>query len=122
MGRKIEVSNVFVDQLSGEEVESYVLRDREKLSQDGVVVVIVEINSADGQLLNSNIIARGFLPTEINKLTKGLVIEIREELSRGKNRVKDWTFMRKTLGNISERYINKKLKRRPLVLPIVIEV
>ncbi len=122
LGRKIDVRNVFVDQVSGEEVETFVLRDREKLSQDGVVVVIVEINSIDGQLLNSNIIARGFLPSETERVSRGLTSEIRTELTRSKNRVKDWNYMRKIIGNISERFILKKLKKRPLILPIAIEV
>lgn len=122
LGRKIAVNNVYVDQLSGEEVESFILRDREKISKDGIVVVIVEINSASGEILNSNIIARGFLPSETQKLTKSLIGQVAIELRKNKVRIKDWNYIRKTIGNISENFILKKLKRRPLVLPIVIEV
>ena len=122
LGRKIEVNNIYVDQLSGEEVEGFVLRDREKLSKDGIVVVMVEINAANGQLMNSNIVPRGFTPAEADKINKGLSAEIRRELLKTKGRLKDWGYIRKNVGNISERFIFKKTRRRPLVLPIVIEV
>lgn len=122
LGRTIEVNNVYVDQMSGEEVESFVLRDREKLSKDGMIVVMVEINASSGQILNSNIVTRGFVPSDTNKIVKGLGSELRTIISRNKVRVKDWNYMRKEVGNISERFVFKKLKRRPLVLPIVIEV
>ena len=121
-GRKIDISNVFVDQLSGEEVEGFVLRDREKISKDGVVIIMVEINSSSGKVLDLNIVSRGFLPKESLRMNQGLGKVIKLELERTKVRVSDWNHVRKNVGNISERFISKRFKRRPLVLPVVIEV
>lgn len=122
LGRKIDISNVFVDQLSGEEVESFVLRDREKISKDGVVIVLVEINSSNGTVIESNVVSRGFLPKESQRISKGLDTVIKSELSKTKVGIRDWNHVRKNVGNISERFIFKRFRRRPLVLPIVIEV
>lgn len=122
-GQKINIRNVFVDEISGEEVESMVLRDREKLSKEGMVVVMTEIDSNTGELINSpNVVARGFSVSEINTLTKGLSGELRKSMGSKKGRVADWGYVRKTIGTISEKFIFQKLRRRPLVLPIVIEV
>jgi ribonuclease J len=49
IGRKLNLENVYVDQVSGEEVEGFVLRDRQKLATDGVVVVLAEVDS-NGQI------------------------------------------------------------------------
>lgn len=122
LGRKIDIGNVYVDQLSGEEVEGFVLRDRKRISKDGIVIVMVEINSSSREIIDSNIVARGFLPSEAQKLSRGLTSVIKTELSKTNVKLQDWNYVRKNIGNISERFIFKKLRRRPLVMPLVIEV
>ncbi|MBI2420814.1 MAG: ribonuclease J, partial [Candidatus Levybacteria bacterium] len=93
-GQKINIRNVFVDEISGEEVESMVLRDREKLSKEGMVVVMTEIDSNTGELINSpNVVARGFSVSEINTLTKGLSGELRKSMGSKKGRVADWGYV-----------------------------
>jgi len=120
-GRKLPIKNVYVDQLSGEEIESFVLRDREKLSKEGIVILMIEVD-ASGQIFgNPNIIVKGFPSAEITKIVKGLPVELRKKLSK-KSKVSDWNYERKTIGNIVERFIFYKFRRRPLVLPVVIEV
>lgn len=123
LGKKIGLKNVYVDQISGEEVESYVLRDRQKLATDGVVAILIEIDSANGQIVGTpNVIARGLLAQEATDVGKNLVKQIKNSLSQKKQPVTDWIYMRKFIGEISEKYIFKKLRKRPLVLPVVIEV
>lgn len=122
LGKKNHLQNVYVDQVSGEEVETFVLRDREKISKEGVVVVMVEVDTYGSVTDRPNIVARGFSATEVNEIVKGLPNEIRSNLRSKKTKVTDWTYIRKTIGAISEKYILTKLKRRPLVLPVVIEV
>src|SRR5450759_4213725 len=46
IGKKLNLENVYVDQISGEEVEGFVLRDRQKLATDGVVVVLTEVDAS----------------------------------------------------------------------------
>lgn len=123
LGRKIATKNVYVDQLSGEEVEGFVLRDREKLAKDGIIILMVEINTTDGQLMNRpDIIARGLLPKDIETLQKSLTIEMKKLLAKRKARVTNWVHMRRQIEEMASKHIFYKLRRRPLVLPIVIEV
>lgn len=121
-GKKIPLHNVYVDQVSGEEVDTFVLRDREKISKEGIVVIMCEIDTYGGLVEKPNVIARGFSSAEVPNITNGLANEIKNNLRPKKNKVTDWNYVRKTIGNIAEKYLVTKLKRRPLVLPVVIEV
>lgn len=123
MGKKIETKNVYVDQVSGEEIEGFVLRDRERLAKDGVIILMMEINAASGQLANrADIIARGFNPND-NKIVIDLLNnELQLLLSKKKGKVTNWMHLRKQVEEVSSKLIYKKLRRRPLVLPVIIEV
>ena len=123
MGKKVETKNVYVDQVSGEEIEGFVLRDRERLAKDGVIILMMEINAATGQLANrADIIARGFNPND-NKIVIDLLNnELQLLLSKKKGKVTNWMHLRKQVEEVSSKLIYKKLRRRPLVLPVIIEV
>ena len=123
LGRKIQLKSVYVDEISGEEVEQFVLRDRQKIAQDGVVIVMVEIDSSTGQLVeNPNIIARGFSIDESRALSRNLSQELKKEFLQRKGTVKDWIRFRKITGKVSEAFIYRNFKKHPLVLPVVVEV
>lgn len=121
-GKKISLQKVYVDQVSGEEVDTFVLRDREKISKEGVVVIMAEVDQFGALVQKPNIIARGFSGAEVPDITGGLSIEIQKNIKGKKAKISDWHYVRREIGNIAERYLVKKLKRRPLVLPVVIEV
>lgn len=125
IGKKIEVKNVYVDEVSGEELESYVVRDRERLAQEGVLILLVEINSSNSQLASKpEVIMRGTSLSESSKadLTKFLQKDIARVLSNQKGHVTNWAYLRRIIGDEAERHLFKKFHSRPLVLPIVIEV
>ncbi|RJQ35915.1 ribonuclease J [Candidatus Microgenomates bacterium] len=123
LGDKIKIKNVYVDEISGEEVESFVLRDRKKISEGGIVVLIVEVESSTGEMLDKpQIIVRGFSSGEQEILVKKLIEELRKSLVSKKGRVVNWLHLRNLIGEVSERRIYKEFHRRPLVLPVVIEV
>jgi ribonuclease J len=122
-GRKYEIRNVFVDQVSGEEVESFVLRDREKLAKEGIVIIMAEISEATGQLAEDpDIIAKGFTPRDAEEITKVLVREVRTTLSARKGKVSSWVHIRKMIEDTAGKHIFRALRRRPLVLPVIVEV
>lgn len=122
-GRKIKINNVFVDQVSGEEVESFVLRDRQKLSTEGVVVLLIELESSTGMIADRpEIIARGFSPADVGVVQKQLAKAISDSMSKNKGKVTDVGYIRKSIMNIADKEIFRALKRRPLVLPVIIEV
>lgn len=123
LGKKIEVKKVYVDEVSGEELEHFVIRDRERLAKEGVVIVMVEIKATDGQLAEKpEVIARGSYLTDTKEVADPLAAELEKVLSQHKEKVTNWFHVRRSIGETSERFLYKKLRTRPLVLPVVIEV
>jgi len=125
LGRTIPTKNVYVDEVSGEELEGFVLRDRQKLSEAGIIIILAEIDSSNGQLVgNPDIIVRGLAPSSYNakRLNSRLMQDFHKALNPRKARVTNWIYIRKLIGEVAERRIYKDLRRRPLVLPVVIEV
>lgn len=122
-GKRFTVKNVYVDEVSGEEVESFVVRDRERLGKEGVVIVLVEISLTDGQLLTEpEIIMRGSALAEIQGLSTTLKAELDKVLSLKKETVTNWVHIRRQIGEVVGKHLYKKFRTRPLVLPVVIEV
>lgn len=123
LGQKLAIRNVYVDEISGEEVESYVLRDRQRLSTDGIVIVMAEIDSATGGLSGTpDVITRGFSEAD-TKDVRHMVLRDLQKLFPGKSgRVTNWSYVRTLITDATENTIAKNLKRRPLVLPVVIEM
>ncbi|MBI2613812.1 MAG: ribonuclease J [Candidatus Levybacteria bacterium] len=125
LGRTIQVKNVYVDEMSGEELESFVLRDRQKLSEAGIIIILAEVDSNNGQLVgNPDVIIRGLAPSayDSKRLNSRLMHDFHKALNPHKARVTNWIYIRKLIGEVAERRIFKDLRRRPLVLPVVIEV
>jgi len=123
MGKKINIRNIYVDQISGEEVEGFVLRDRQKLATEGVVIIMAEIDQTNGQLVNNpNVIVRGLSTQETADINKNLIRQLKNALSQKKQPVPNWIYMRKFIGETADKYIFKAIRKRPLILPVVIEV
>jgi len=124
LGRTIPTKNVYVDELSGEALESFVLRDRQKLSEAGIIIILAEVDSSSGQLVGSpDVIVRGLTTAyDIKRLNSRLMQDFHKALNPRKARVTNWIYIRKLIGEIAEKRIYKDLRRRPLVLPVVIEV
>jgi ribonuclease J len=121
-GKKVPIKNVYLDEVSGEAVDQFVLRDRQKIVQDGVVIVMLEIDSSTGQPLEDvNIIVKGFTFTD-KQLNRRLNNEIKQFLVNRKGTVTDWIFIRKNIARITESFMNKSLRKQPLVVPVVVEV
>jgi ribonuclease J len=123
LGRKVEIKNVYVDQVSGEEVENYLIRDREKLGREGVVIVLAEINAATGQLAHSpEVVMRGSSLKDVREnLSTELGGRIAKELTTRSGKITNWVNLRRLIGDMAERYILKEYRSRPLVLPVIIE-
>lgn len=123
LGKKFEIKHVYVDEVSGEELDNFVIRDRERLAREGVIIVMAEIKESDGQLATKpEVIARGSYLTDTKEVAETLASELEKVLSGHKDKVTNWFHIRRTIGETSERFLYKKLRTRPLVLPVVIEV
>ena len=116
---------VFVDGLGIGDVGSIVLRDRQHLSQDGLIVVVIAMDSNTGEIVSGpDVISRGFVYVkESENLMEDVKRVLREELLLcAQNKVKDWSTIKTQLKDSLRDYIFAKTKRNPMILPIITEV
>ena len=116
---------VFVDGYGVGDVGAVVLRDRQHLAQDGMIVVVVSMSAEDGQVISGpDIITRGFVYV---KESEALMDELRQVAvdaldSCQDRRIRDWSTIKSEIkGNLSG-YLYKKTKRNPMILPVIMEV
>lgn len=122
---KVPVGAIFVDGLGVGDVGNIVLRDRQHLAEDGILIVVLALEQASGQLAaGPDIVSRGFVYV---RESDELMEEAREVieaatyscLDRG---VSDWGKIKSTIKDALGEYVWKKTKRRPMILPIIMEV
>ena len=123
---RVPSNYVMVDGLGVGDVKEVVLRDRQMLAQDGIFVVITVIDSQTGKVKNSpDIISRGFVylkeSQELLKQTRYLIRKTVEEAT-GKMHPVNVTFVKDNLRDRIGKFLFQKTKRRPMVLPVLIEV
>jgi len=119
---RVPVKNVLVDGLGVGDVGNVVLRDRHVLARDGIAVVIIQFDGAQRKLFaDPEIISRGFVYEEKHK---GFLLEAAKELRKnfdgGRNF--DSKYLRDRAIDFLEKYFYTKTGRRPMVLPLVVEV
>ncbi|HEY5138252.1 MAG TPA: ribonuclease J, partial [Methylococcales bacterium] len=123
---KVPVNYVMVDGLGVGDVGNVVLRDRQQMSEDGMFTIIVIIDSKTGKVLGQpDIISRGFIymkgsPELINE-TKRRTVDIANKSSAPDNDV-NWTYVKDNIRDQIGQFLFDKTQRRPMVLPVVIEV
>ena len=114
-----------MDSGSLEEIEEVVIRDRKHLSEDGVVVPIIAIDKHTGRSKSQpEIVTRGFLPSDDGQ---EILAEAREvilktvEQSNAEEKT-DWSVIKEKIRVDLKRYLNKQTSKRPLILPVILEV
>ena len=117
--------SVFVDGVSNGGVSDIVLRDRRHLSTDGTVIVTVSIDRSNGEIVSGpEILSRGFLlpedSAEIFEVAQEKVVEALAELRE--NESSDWDTARLAVQDTVSRYLRKRTNRRPIVIPVIMEV
>ncbi len=121
----VPAGRVMVDSGSLEEVEEVVIRDRKHLSEDGVVVPILVIDKHTGEIeLSPEIVTRGFLPAEDGQETLAKARDVilkTVELSSDEEKM-DWSVIKEKIRVDLKRYLNKHTSKRPLILPVILEV
>ena len=122
-GKKVPVKKVYVDEISGEEIESFVLRDRQRLSEGGMVIVLAQVDSVSAKIVGRiDIIIKGFTLRSLGGLEKRVRADFRKAVGVKNEKVINWIYIRRLLGDVVAKRLFKDFYRRPLVLPIVIEV
>jgi len=120
----VTAGRVLVDSGSLEEIEEVVIRDRKHLSEDGVVVPIIAIDKHTGKLESQpEIVTRGLMSENGQELLVGareVLMKTVAESSSEEN--SDWGVIKEKIRVDLKRYINKQTSKRPLILPVILEV
>jgi ribonuclease J len=122
---KVEAGKVFVDGKGVGDIGDLVLKDRLHLSQDGIVIALAAINEKTGELIyGPDIISSGFVfekeSGEILEKAKEIVLETLDNINVEAKT--DWMEAKTEIRKSLRKYFNKVIKRRPVILPFIIEI
>lgn len=116
---------ILVDGLGVGDVGNIVLRDRQHLSQDGLIVIVLTMDGATGEVVaGPDVISRGFVYVrESENLMDSVKMVIRDEIAKCEEKhIKEWSVIKSNLKDNLRDYIYQKTKRNPMILPIIMEV
>lgn len=116
---------VLVDGLGVGDVGNIVLRDRQHLSQDGLIVIVLTMDSSTGEVVaGPDIISRGFVYVrESENLMDDVKSVVRHEISKCEEKgIRDWATIKATVRENLRDYIFSKTKRNPMIIPIIMEI
>lgn len=122
---QVPVGDIMVDGLGVGDVGNIVLRDRQRLSEDGIIIVTLSLDASSSILMGGpEIVSRGFVyekeSDELIEEAQNIALEAIEDcLDRG---VRDWSKIRSSIRDSLGGYVWKTTKRRPMILPIITEV
>ena len=122
---KVTAGRVLVDGLGVGDVGNIVLRDRRQLSQDGILIIVLTMNKQTGEVLSGpDIVSRGFVYV---RESEALMDEARERVEQALERCQDsniteWAAIKSNVRDALGRYLFEKTRRRPMILPIIMEV
>lgn len=123
---KVQAGYIYVDGLGVGDVGEVVLRDRQVMSQDGMFVVIVSLDRKTSKLISEpDIISRGFIYMKDNEdILREVKLEVRKicESKSGEKVEPNYAYLRQAVRDQIGEYLFEKTNRRPMVLPVVIEV
>ena len=120
----VQVGKVFVDGLGVGDVGNIVLRDRQHLSQDGLIIVVLTMDSRGNVVAGPDVISRGFVYVrESENLMDGVKELINVEVMNCvDNHITDWSTIKTAIKDSLREYIFQKTKRNPMILPIFMDV
>ena len=123
---KVQVGTILVDGLGVGDVGNVVLRDRQHLAEDGIMIVVMALDSASGQLVGGpDLVSRGFVyvkeSDELMEEAGELMRNVLERATSGRGG-SDWGKIKTAVKDSLGDFIWKKTKRRPMILPIIMEV
>ena len=121
----IEAGGIFVDGLGVGDVGNIVLRDRQNLAQNGIIIIALSLERGSNQLLSGpDIVSRGFVYVrESEDLMEEATTVVRDAMNNLLDaRVSDWTKIKNELRDVLSNFLWKRIKRNPVILPIIMEV
>ena len=121
----VQSGKVLVDGLGIGDVGNIVLKDRQKLSQDGLIVIVLTLDPRSGKIVaGPDVISRGFVYVrESENLMEEIKKLLREELWKCEEKhITDWATLKLVIREQLGDYIYKKTKRQPMLIPIIMEI
>ena len=121
----VQSGRILVDGLGVGDVGNIVLRDRQHLSQDGLIVIVLTMSSNTGEVLaGPDVISRGFVYVrESENLMDDVKSVVRNEIRKCEEKgIRDWATIKTTTRETLRDYIFMKTKRNPMIIPIIMEV
>ena len=125
LGGMVPNGRVLVDGLGVGDVGNIVLRDRQHLSQDGLIVIVLTMDSSTGEVVaGPDVISRGFVYVrESENLMDDVKNVVRHEIKKCEEKgIRDWATIKSTVRENLRDYIFTKTKRNPMIIPIIMEV
>ena len=122
---KVQAGKVLIDGLGVGDVGNIVLRDRRQLSQDGIMIVVVGIDKATNHVTSGpDIVSRGFVYVrEAEDLMDQAKAKVQDALDKCEdNKVTEWSAIKGAIRDSLGRFLFDKTRRRPMILPIIMEV
>jgi ribonuclease J len=122
---KVTAGKILVDGLGVGDVGNIVLRDRRQLSQDGILIIVMTMDKASGTIVaGPDIVSRGFVYV---RESEALMDEAREKVKQAldkceENHISEWSAIKSNVRDALGRYLYERTKRRPMILPIIMEI
>jgi ribonuclease J len=122
---RVQAGMILVDGFAMGDFRDLVLRDRQHLASDGLVMVVVVRSAQEGKIMGEpEIVFRGFAhaedPEELTRGARSVVIQVLE--SEEMRQVTDLGFVKTRVHDVLQKFLRKEADRRPLVLPVIVEV
>ncbi|MEY8346843.1 ribonuclease J [Bacillus cereus] len=123
--RRIPAGNIYVDGLGIGDVGNAILRDRKQLSEDGMLVIVITLGKTERKIISGpDTISRGFVyvrdSEEFLQRINQLVVTTINNLQ--KENVSQWNVLKKEIKEVLGQFVYSHTKRKPMILPIIIEV
>lgn len=124
-GGHVTAGQVFVDGLGVGDVGNIVIRDRQQLAQEGMVIVVMAMEKGSGTVVSGpDIVSRGFVyvrdAEELMNEAQHRVDTVIEKCETAG--IKDWATIKSQIRDVLGRYLYEKTRRRPMILPVILDV
>jgi ribonuclease J len=123
---KVDAGYVYVDGITVGAVGDVVIRDRRALAREGILMVVVSVDRQSGRIVaGPEILTRGFVHSkDSSALLDATKSHVREALSEYTNghQTDDWSYLSRQIREAAANYLYKETRRRPMILPMVLEV
>lgn len=122
--RSVEAGNVFVDGFGIGDVGEIILRDRKLLSEDGMLVIVTTLSKSQGKIISGpDTISRGFIyGPESEELMNEVNQNVQATIQKMKNKNRNQRVLKQNIKKSIEQLLYARTKRKPMILPIIMEI